>query len=112
MMGTTGGAAETDPAGSDDEVEQRMADHCAFFDKMFELIPAKFYFNSDAGQAPAPHSKYAQNKKRRAPKQAIKEASVKAKKARLDPDAHKSNRERLLQGALEFGESRRQVWMT
>ena len=43
-------------------------------------------------------NKYSHNKKRKAPKQAVKEASAKAKKAKLNPDAHTSNRERLLAG--------------
>ncbi len=66
-----------------------------------ELIPAKFYFNNDAAAArSALENKYSHNKKRKAPKQAVKEASAKAKKAKLNPDAHQSNRERLLQGAF------------
>jgi hypothetical protein len=66
-----------------------------------ELIPAKFYFNTDAAAArSALESKFSHNKKRKAPKQAVKEATTKAKKAKLNPDAHKSNRERLLQGAF------------
>ena len=86
-----------------DSATARIQGHCEFFGRMFELIPAKFYFSSQHG-ARSSHagSKYSHNKKRVAPKQAIKEASAKAKKARLDPDAQKSNRERLLHGALEY----------
>jgi hypothetical protein len=97
-------AAAAETATPPDEVEERMAAHCTFFDAMFELIPAKYYFSSDASSSPRLDHKYARNKKRLAPKQAVKEASVKAKKAKLNPDAHKSNRERLLQGALEDGD--------
>ena len=66
-----------------------------------ELIPAKFYFSNDAAAARSfVENKYSKNKKRKAPKQAVKEASTKAKKAKLNPDAHTSNRERLLAGAF------------
>jgi hypothetical protein len=98
-------AAGSGSGGGDDAVAERVAAHCQFFDAMFELIPAKFYFNTDAAAArSALENKYSHNKKRKAPKQATKEASAKAKKAKLNPDAHKSNRERLLQGAFEHAD--------
>ena len=128
--GASGESAESSGSSSDsdsdDEVDARVAGHCQFFDAMFgapslrlsapaavsaaqlgaapgaELIPARHYFSNDAAASRSSlENKYAHNKKRRAPKQAAKEASAKAKKAKLNPDAQKTNRERLLQGAFQ-----------
>ncbi|KAJ3318590.1 hypothetical protein HDV06_007172 [Boothiomyces sp. JEL0866] len=55
------------------------------FDNLIQLIPPKYYFPiehlDDQG------GKYGQNKKQKAPKQAIKDATKKAKKQKLDPES-------------------------
>ncbi|KAJ3252931.1 hypothetical protein HK103_001077 [Boothiomyces macroporosus] len=55
------------------------------FDHLIQLIPPKYYFPiehlDDQG------GKYGQNKKQKAPKQAIKDATKKAKKQKLDPES-------------------------
>jgi hypothetical protein len=82
----------------------RIDGHVAFFDEMFELIPAKYYFNNATASGAVAanggvNSKYARNKKDKAPKQAIKEASKRAKRAKLDPNQKKTNVERMAKGA-------------
>ena len=109
MRPTVRGADSVDPV---DRVAARIEGHCEFFGRMFELIPAKFYFSSEqSAQASYAGSKYSHNKKRTAPKQAVKEASAKAKKARLNPDAQKTNRERLIQGALDYTDTKESTGM-
>ncbi|KAJ3035409.1 surfeit locus protein [Rhizophlyctis rosea] len=67
---------------------ERLAHNKACFDSLVELIPPKYYLTQDNDQEPT--GKYAYNKKNKAPKQAIKEATKKAKKAKLDPENYKS----------------------
>lgn len=55
---------------------------------MAELIPAKFYVVKDG--ATQTESRFWQNRKQKKPKQVVKEASKKAKKAWLDPSTQKS----------------------
>jgi len=69
-------------------VEKRLASHAQTFDTLLKLIPAKYYI-TDHTDDDKP-SKFMHNKRKQAPKQAIKEASKKAKKAKLDPESHKS----------------------
>ncbi|CAM0140685.1 hypothetical protein VKS41_007943 [Umbelopsis sp. WA50703] len=69
-------------------LEQRLESHVQTFDTLLKLIPAKYYI-TDHGDDDKP-SKFMHNKRKQAPKQAIKEATKKAKKAKLDPESHKS----------------------
>ncbi|GLB41144.1 putative 60S ribosome biogenesis protein Rrp14 [Lyophyllum shimeji] len=63
--------------------------HNDTFESLLELIPAKYYIVQDHTEEQA--SKYQKHsKKQNAPKQAIKEASRKAKREKLDPANNKS----------------------
>ncbi|ORZ11844.1 surfeit locus protein 6-domain-containing protein, partial [Absidia repens] len=66
-----------------DSLSDRISAHSNTFDALLNLIPIKFYI-TDPSSAEN-DSKYMHNKRKNAPKQAIKEASKKAKKAKLDP---------------------------
>ena len=44
-------AAGSGSSGGDDAVVERVLARCQFFDAMFELIPAKFYFHTAAAAA-------------------------------------------------------------
>ncbi|KAJ3722757.1 surfeit locus protein 6-domain-containing protein [Lentinula guzmanii] len=64
--------------------------HNDTFETLLKLIPAKYYIVQDLTEEQAA-SKFQQNKKKqKAPKQAIKEASKKAKKEKLDPANQKN----------------------
>lgn len=68
-------------------LRERLASHSNCFDSLLELIPPKYYFDdNEEGQG----KKFYKNKQNKAPKQAVKEASKKAKLSRLDPSNHKS----------------------
>ena len=69
------------------DLESRLAGHSAYFNSLVELVPAKYYLPDDEEEK---FNKFHQNRKHKAPKQAIKEASKKAKRARLNPGEHKS----------------------
>ncbi|KAM6504147.1 Surfeit locus protein 6 domain containing protein [Amanita muscaria] len=62
--------------------------HNETFESLLKLIPAKYYLPQDHEQSASKYQKHSKNTK--APKQAIKEASKKAKKAKLDPENNKS----------------------
>ncbi|KAF8643359.1 hypothetical protein AX16_009087 [Volvariella volvacea WC 439] len=62
--------------------------HNETFESLLKLIPAKYYLVQDGDSQGA--SKYQKHKKQKAPKQAIKEASKKAKREKLDPDNNKT----------------------
>ncbi|KAG5643418.1 hypothetical protein DXG03_000962 [Asterophora parasitica] len=63
--------------------------HNDTFESLLKLIPAKYYIVQDQTEEQA--SKYQKHsKKQKAPKQAIKEASKKAKRDKLDPANNKS----------------------
>ncbi|TFY54325.1 hypothetical protein EVG20_g9751 [Dentipellis fragilis] len=63
--------------------------HNVTFESLLSLIPAKYYLVRDEGDEPG--SKYHKNKKsQQAPKQAIKEASRKARREKLDPTNKKT----------------------
>ncbi|KAF9586044.1 surfeit locus protein [Lunasporangiospora selenospora] len=72
-----------------DGVEERIKQHAGSFDSLLKLIPAKYYITKELTEEEQ-NSKYQHNKKRLAPKQEIKEQSRKAKRAKLDPENHKS----------------------
>ncbi|KAI8366685.1 surfeit locus protein 6-domain-containing protein [Radiomyces spectabilis] len=71
-----------------DTLSTRMTEHAQLFDGLLHLIPAKFYITekNDALN----ESKFMHNKRKKAPKQAIKESTKKAKKAKLDPENDQS----------------------
>lgn len=67
-----------------DQLSERLNNDATLFDRLLKLVPAKFYI-TDKGDDSS-DSKFQHNKRKKAPKQAIKEATKKAKKAKLDPD--------------------------
>ncbi|KAI0657503.1 surfeit locus protein 6-domain-containing protein [Cubamyces menziesii] len=71
-------------------LQESLEKHNEAFESLLKLIPAKYYLvQDDADEQIA--SKYMKNsKKQKAPKQAIKEASKKAKKEKLDPANNKT----------------------
>lgn len=69
------------------ELEERLAGHSAYFNSLIELIPVKHYLPVDEEEQA---NKFYKNRQKKAPKQTIKEASRKAKRARLDPNQHKT----------------------
>ncbi|KAG2174475.1 hypothetical protein INT44_006738 [Umbelopsis vinacea] len=83
-------------------VQKRLESHAQTFDTLLKLIPAKYYI-TDHTDDDKP-SKFMKNKRKQAPKQAVKEASKKAKKAKLDPESHKTVAE-LQQEAAERKEA-------
>ncbi|KAJ3174942.1 surfeit locus protein [Geranomyces variabilis] len=71
-----------------DSLQARLAAHQKCFDSLVELIPPKYYFPSDVDADLA--GKHLHNKKNKAPKQAVKDATKKAKKHKLDPESSTS----------------------
>lgn len=69
------------------ELEKRLVGHSAYFNSLIELVPVKHYLPVDDEEQA---SKFYKNRQKKAPKQTIKEASRKAKRARLDPNQHKT----------------------
>ncbi|GAA5816647.1 hypothetical protein MFLAVUS_010177 [Mucor flavus] len=70
-----------------DTLSDRLSRDVQIFDSLLKLIPAKFYVMDKTED---PHGKFQHNKRKKAPKQAIKDATKKAKKAKLDPNNIKS----------------------
>lgn len=73
-----------------DNLSDRLAHDVQIFDELLKLIPAKFYVMDKSEEA---NGKFQHNKRKKAPKQAIKDATKKAKKAKLDPSNVKSVQE-------------------
>ncbi|KAL0946001.1 hypothetical protein HGRIS_012277 [Hohenbuehelia grisea] len=72
------------------ELRASLERHNETFETLLSLIPAKFYITQELSeqQAASKYQKHSKNQK--APKQAIKEASKKAKREKLDPANQKS----------------------
>ncbi|KAI8992102.1 surfeit locus protein 6-domain-containing protein [Mycotypha africana] len=71
------------------DLSDRIAHDAQIFDDLLRLIPAKFYV-SEKNDDENMHSKFQHNKRKKTPKQAIKEATKKAKKLKLDPENAKT----------------------
>eukprot|EP00041_Stephanoeca_diplocostata_P023640 m.586241 g.586241 ORF g.586241 m.586241 type:complete len:454 (+) comp22341_c0_seq5:226-1587(+) len=71
-------------------LEDRLRETSSFFNDRIKLIPREHYFAKSAEEEVELSSKFAKNKKQKAPKQLVKEASKRAKRARLDPTTHTS----------------------
>ena len=69
------------------KLRERLSGHSACFNSLLELIPARYYFSENEDEK---SNKFYKNKKNKAPKQAVKEATKKAKLNRLDPTQHKT----------------------
>ncbi|KAL1948422.1 hypothetical protein VTO73DRAFT_12497 [Trametes versicolor] len=71
-------------------LQESLERHNGAFESLLKLIPAKYYLVADDADEQMA-SKYMKNsKKQKAPKQAIKDASKKAKKLKLDPANNKT----------------------
>ncbi|KIM24901.1 hypothetical protein M408DRAFT_331564 [Serendipita vermifera MAFF 305830] len=93
-------AATMSPITPIEELRESLERHNTAFENLLRLIPAKYYIVNEEQD----DSKYQKNKKRqKAPKQEVKEASKKARKAKLDPDNQKS----ILQLQEEAAEAKR-----
>ncbi|KAF9484252.1 hypothetical protein BDN70DRAFT_872743 [Pholiota conissans] len=64
--------------------------HNDTFESLLKLIPPQYYIVNDETEEQAASKYQKHSKKSKAPKQAIKEASKKAKREKLDPANHKS----------------------
>ncbi|KAJ7095753.1 surfeit locus protein 6-domain-containing protein [Mycena belliarum] len=64
--------------------------HNDTFETLLKLIPAKYYLPLELTEEQAASKYQKHSKKQKAPKQAIKEASKKAKREKLDPENHKT----------------------
>ncbi|KAF8172033.1 surfeit locus protein 6-domain-containing protein [Mycena galopus ATCC 62051] len=64
--------------------------HNDTFESLLKLIPAKYYIPLEQTEEQAASKYQKHSKKQKAPKQAIKEASKKAKREKLDPENHKT----------------------
>ncbi|KAJ6508596.1 surfeit locus protein 6-domain-containing protein [Mycena sanguinolenta] len=64
--------------------------HNDTFETLLKLIPAKYYLPLEQTEEQAASKYQKHSKKQKAPKQAIKEASKKAKREKLDPENHKT----------------------
>jgi hypothetical protein len=69
-------------------LEARLAATSTYLNLRVSLIPAQHYFAKSAEEEVELAGRFAHNKAAKAPKQVIKEASRKAKRLRLDPDAN------------------------
>lgn len=82
-------------------METRLESHSAYFSSMVALIPQQFYSVKDQDQK-ASDSKYWVNKKQpRAPKQAVKEASKKAKRLKFDLESQNTLESRKEEPTIE-----------
>ena len=82
----------------DAALEDRVREHSDFFDRLVELIPAKYYVPEEANPE---WSKFNKTKSAKAAaKQAAKENSKKALRAKLQPSNARSTLERVREAAL------------
>ena len=80
-------------------LEERLRSHSACFISMVELIPAQYYVVKE--DQVLSDGKFWLNKRRKAPKEAIKAASKKAKRIKLDPKAVKGSQKLECRGEEE-----------
>lgn len=79
---------------SEEDLSDRLREHSSLFSSMVELIPAKYYVMKDYDEDLTVNStKFHQNRSSKTPRQAVKEATKRAKKLKLDPAAQKSIRQ-------------------
>ncbi|KAI0703023.1 surfeit locus protein 6-domain-containing protein [Cytidiella melzeri] len=87
------------------ELQASLEKHNATFETLLNLIPAKYYLVQEQSEEQLA-SKYQKNsKKQKAPKQAIKEATKKAKRDKLDPANNKTVLEIQQENALREQEA-------
>ncbi|KAJ7147106.1 SURF6-domain-containing protein [Mycena crocata] len=85
-------------------LQASLESHNETFETLLKLIPAKYYLPLEQTEEQAASKYQKHSKKQKAPKQAIKEASKKAKREKLDPENHKTVID--LQNETASGESR------
>ena len=93
-----------------EELESRLRGHSEYFTSMVELIPAKFYAakeeleeeSSDDGDE-TENKFWINTKKSRAPKQAVKESTKKAKRLKVDPLSNEKDVKNQEEGVYENG---------
>ncbi|TFK52859.1 SURF6-domain-containing protein [Heliocybe sulcata] len=73
-----------------DVLRSSLERHNDTFESLLKLIPAKYYIVEDETEEQAASKYQKHSKKTRAPKQAIKEMSKKAKREKLDPENNKT----------------------
>ncbi|KAJ7442651.1 surfeit locus protein 6-domain-containing protein [Mycena latifolia] len=71
-------------------LQASLESHNETFESLLKLIPAKYYLPLEQSEEQAASKYQKHSKKQKAPKQAIKEASKKAKRDKLDPENHKT----------------------
>ncbi|KAF7365062.1 hypothetical protein MVEN_00377400 [Mycena venus] len=71
-------------------LQASLESHNETFESLLKLIPAKYYLPLEQTEEQAASKYQKHSKKQKAPKQAIKEASKKAKREKLDPENHKT----------------------
>ncbi|KAJ7781795.1 surfeit locus protein 6-domain-containing protein [Mycena maculata] len=71
-------------------LQASLESHNDTFESLLKLIPAKYYLPLEQTEEQAASKYQKHSKKQKAPKQAIKEASKKAKRDKLDPENHKT----------------------
>ncbi|KAF9004632.1 surfeit locus protein 6-domain-containing protein [Cyathus striatus] len=72
------------------QVRASLEKHNDMFESLLKLIPAQYYIIAEDADEQAALKYQKHSKKQKAPKQAIKEATKKAMKERLDPENNKS----------------------
>ncbi|KAJ3327975.1 hypothetical protein HDU76_010815 [Blyttiomyces sp. JEL0837] len=85
------------------DLKERLSRYQKSFDALLELIPANYYLPVDAEEQ---HNRFMHNKKNKAPKQAIKDATKKAKKNKFDVENQKTVGERLIERSQELNAAR------
>ncbi|KAI0074356.1 hypothetical protein K474DRAFT_1665552 [Panus rudis PR-1116 ss-1] len=88
-----------------DELQASLERHNAIFEALLNLIPAKYYLVQELSEEQAASKYQKHSKKQKAPKQAIKEASKKAKREKLDPANNKTILQLQQESALEHDPS-------
>ncbi|KAJ7175993.1 surfeit locus protein 6-domain-containing protein [Mycena filopes] len=71
-------------------LQASLESHNETFESLLSLIPARYYIPLEQTEEQAASKYQKHSKKQKAPKQAIKEASKKAKREKLDPENHKT----------------------
>ncbi|KAI8029056.1 hypothetical protein LOK49_LG01G00494 [Camellia lanceoleosa] len=95
---TAAAAAATTSAAAD--LKALIREHSLFFDKLIELIPAKFYLPSDDAK---PWFQGLKKSAREAAKQQTRENIKKARRDRLDPEKSQTSTLELLKKSIEIG---------
>ncbi|KAJ7072195.1 surfeit locus protein 6-domain-containing protein [Mycena amicta] len=80
-------------ATSSSVLQASLEAHNDTFEALIRLIPTKYYIQPELSEEQAASKYQKHSKKQKAPKQAVKEASKKARREKLDPDNHRTQDE-------------------